>query len=139
MARSALKGAGPTTYGGPMIVIVDATTVSAGETTSGMFKEDGRAYMIGESATAGMSSSKETIKLPSGKFELYVSVRSNRGSFNGGRGIEGIGVPPQEFVEFDPQDLANGVDTLTKRAQDLLDKFPQKDVRYNPEDYDWQP
>ncbi len=138
MARGALKGAGPTTYGGPMIVIVDGTTVSAGETTSGMFKEDGRAYMIGESATAGMSSGKETIKLPSGKFELYVSVRSNRGSFNGGRGIEGIGVPPQEYVEFDPEDLAAGVDTLIKRAQDLLDKFPQKDVRYDPEKYDWK-
>ena len=137
LARDPLPSAGPLTYGGPIVVIVDGSVVSAGETTSGMFKEDGRAYMIGESATAGMSSQKKTIELPSKKFELYVSVRSNRGSFNGGRGIEGIGVAPHELVEFDPAHLAQGVDTLTRRAEELLKEFPQKDVRYDPSDYGW--
>lgn len=137
MARSPLKSAGPGSYGGPMVVIVDGTVVSAGETTSGMFKEDGRGYMIGESPTAGMSSQKEFIELPSGLFKLYVSVRSNRSSFNKGQGIEGIGVPPQEVVEFDPEDLRNGVDTLIKRAEALLADFPQKEVKYDPKDYGW--
>src|SRR6185436_10801739 len=99
-------------YGGPIVVIVDAGVVSAGETASGIFKEDGRGYMIGESATAGMSSQKTTIELPSGLFALYVSTSSNKGRFNGGKGIEGIGVIPHEIVEFDPKDLAAGVDTL---------------------------
>ncbi len=137
LARPPLPSAGAVTYGGPMVVIVDGSVVSAGETTSGMFKEDGRAYMIGESATAGMSSQKKLLQLPSGKFELYVSVGSNRSSFNGGRGIEGIGVAPHELVEFDPEDLAQGVDTITRRAEQLLMKFPQRDVRYDPEDYGW--
>lgn len=137
ITRPKLASAGPLTYGGPMVVIVDGTVVSAGETTSGMFKEDGRAYMIGESATAGMSSQKKYIELPSGKFKLYVSIGSNRSSFNGGRGIEGIGVQPHEIVEFDPEELKIGVDTLIRHAEDLLDDFPQKEVKYDPADYGW--
>lgn len=139
LARGNLASQGATTYGGPIIVIVDGTVVSAGETTSGMFKEDGRGYMIGESATAGMSSQKTTIELPSRMFALYVSIGSNRSSYNKGRGIEGIGVPPQEIVQFDPEDLVQGVDTLIRRAEELLEDYPQKEVRYDPKDYDWKP
>jgi len=139
MARPPLAGAGPHGYGGPVIVIVDATVRSAGETVAGMFKEDGRAYMIGESPTAGMSAQKETIELPSGKYGLYVAVGSNRISFNGGRGIEGIGVPPNEIVQYDPQDLNAGRDTLIMRAEALLAEYPQKEVRYDPEEYEWVP
>jgi C-terminal processing protease CtpA/Prc len=122
--------AGPHPYGGRIVVIVDATCVSTGETTSGIFKEDGRAYMIGESPTAGMSSQKTTIELPSGLFALYVSTASNKGRFNDGRGIEGIGVIPHELVQFDPKDLAAGTDTLIARAEELLAKFPQDKVPY---------
>ena len=78
------SSAGPNPYGGPVVAIVDATCRSAGETGAGIFKEDGRAYMIGESPTAGMSSSKKSIELPSGLFYLYVSVHSNKARFNGG-------------------------------------------------------
>jgi C-terminal processing protease CtpA/Prc len=122
--------AGPRPYGGRVVVIVDATVRSAGETGAGIFKEDGRAYMIGESATAGMSSQKSTIELPSGLFAVYVSVGSNKDRFNGGKGIEGIGVIPHEIVEFDAKDLAAGVDTLIRRADELLANFPEKDVPY---------
>lgn len=122
--------AGPAQYGGPIVVIVDGTVVSAGETGAGQFKEDGRAYMIGESPTAGMSSQKTTIQLPSGLFELYVSTHSNKGRFNNGRGIEGIGVIPHELVEFVPKDLAAGRDTLIVRAEALLAKFPADKVPF---------
>jgi C-terminal processing protease CtpA/Prc len=126
--------AGPRPYKGPVVVIVDAGVVSAGETVSGMLKEDGRAYMIGPEATAGMSSQKTTIDLPSGLFQLYVSVGSNKGRFNNGKGIEGIGVAPHEVVPYDPADLANGVDTQIKRADELLSKgFPKNAVPYHPE------
>jgi C-terminal processing protease CtpA/Prc len=117
-------------YGGPIVVIVDAGVVSAGETASGIFKEDGRGYMIGESPTAGMSSQKTTIALPSGLFGLYVSTGSNKSRFNEGRGIEGIGVIPHEIVNYAAKDLAAGIDTLIKRAGEVLAKFPQEKVRY---------
>jgi len=130
--------AGPDPYGGPVVVIVDATVRSAGETAAGMFKEDGRAWMIGESATAGMSSQKETIELPSGRFSLYVSVASNKGRFNDGRGIEGIGVIPHELVSFAAKDLDAGVDTLIARAEAVLRRFTAAKVPYDPGDFGWK-
>ncbi|MEN8150682.1 MAG: S41 family peptidase [Planctomycetota bacterium] len=133
-----IKSHGENPYGGPIVVIVDAGCRSAGETMSGMFKEDGRGYMIGESHTAGMSSSKKTIPLPSGMFAMYVSVRSNKARFNGGRGIEGVGVIPHEIVPYDPKDLAKGVDTQIRRAEELLKDFPQGKVPYRPKKYGWK-
>lgn len=133
------QSAGPNPYGGPIVVMVDALTRSAGETASGIFKEDGRAFMIGESPTAGMSSQKTTIELPSGLFSLYVSVRSNKARFNNSRGIEGIGVIPHEIVEYDPKDLAEEKDTLIIKAEALLKKYPQKKVPYDPKDFGWVP
>jgi carboxyl-terminal processing protease len=133
-----IKSAGPNPYGGPMVVIVDAGVRSAGETISGMFKEDGRGYMIGESPTAGMSSSKRTIAMPSGLFSLYVSVRSNKGRFNGGRGIEGIGVIPHEIVEYAAKDLAKGIDTQIARAEAILADFPKGKVPYRPKQHGWK-
>ena len=129
------RSAGPDPYGGPVVVIVDAGVRSAGETASGIFKEDGRAYMIGESPTAGMSSQKRTVELPSRLFSLYVSVASNKGRFNNDRGIEGIGVIPHEIVEYDPEDLENGVDTLIRRAEALLKKYPRDKVPYKPAEH----
>lgn len=126
-------------YGGPIVVIVDAGCRSAGETGSGMFKEDGRAYMIGTSPTAGMSASKKTIPLPSGTFSLYVSVRSNKARFQAGKGIEGVGIVPHAIVAYDPEDLAAGRDTLILRAEAILADFPQQDVPYDPAAHGWSP
>lgn len=132
------KSAGPNPYGGPIVVIVNGTVVSAGETGCGAFKEDGRGYMIGESATAGMASQKETIELPSRLFSLYVSVGSNRARFNGGKGVEGIGIAPHETLEFKPRDLAEGKDTLIARAEAILRDFPNADVPYDPKAFGWE-
>lgn len=132
----ASTGANP--YGGPIVVIIDGNTRSAGETASGIFKEDGRAYMIGESPTAGMSAGKQTLELPSGLFSLYFAVSSNKGRFNNGRGIEGIGVIPHEIVEYLVEDLYAEEDTLIKRAEALLEDFPQKEVPYDPAKFDWK-
>lgn len=107
-------------YTGPLVVIVDAGVRSAGETIAGMLKEDGRAFMIGESATAGASSQKAEVTTPSGLFTIRFSVASNKGRFNGGRGIEGIGVAPHEVVLPSAQDLLSEKDTLIEHAAGLL-------------------
>ena len=133
------ESAGPNPYGGPVVAIIDATVRSAGETGAGIFKEDGRAFLIGESPTAGMSSSKQMIELPSGLFTLRVSVHSNKARFNEGRGIEGVGVIPHEEVVFDPRDLREERDTLIQRAIELLEEgFPEGVVPYRPEDFGWE-
>jgi C-terminal processing protease CtpA/Prc len=113
-------GAGKANYAGPIVVIVDAGTRSTSETVSGMLKEDGRAYMIGATPTAGMSSQKAEIVVPSKLFKVRFSAGSNKARFNGGRGIEGIGVPPNEVVAWDPKLLAQGVDPFVQRAEELL-------------------
>ncbi|RBP35320.1 C-terminal processing protease CtpA/Prc [Roseimicrobium gellanilyticum] len=124
-------GAGDHPYTGPMVVIVDAGVRSAGETIGGMFKEDGRAYMIGDSPTAGTSSQKTEVTTPSGLFTIRYSVASNMGRFNAGRGIEGIGVPPHEIVPMKAEDLRKKEDTEVKRAVELLQKgFPKGVVEY---------
>ena len=132
------ESAGPNPFGGPIVAIVDGNVRSAGETAAGLFKDDGRGYVIGESATAGMSSQKTTIELPSKLFALYVSIGSNRSRYNGGKGLEGLGVIPHRIVEYEPEDLAEKVDTLIRVAEELLAKFPQKDVRYDPKEFGWK-
>ncbi|MBL8768488.1 MAG: hypothetical protein JNL94_14025 [Planctomycetes bacterium] len=135
---SPIQGAGKSPYGGPIVVLVDGLTVSAAETVSGTFKEDGRGYMLGESPTAGMSGQKEELELPSGLFALRITTQSNKGRFNGGKGVEGIGVPPHEIVAFTAKDLANGVDSVIARAEAVLAKFPQGEVPYDPEQAGWK-
>jgi hypothetical protein len=121
--------AGTNPFAGPMVVIVDAGVRSAGETIAGQFKEDGRALMIGDTPTAGMSSQKEKLPVPSGLFAVYFSIASNKGRFNGGRGIEGIGVPPHEVTPYDPADLRASIDTQIKRAEEFLTKgLPKEKV-----------
>jgi C-terminal processing protease CtpA/Prc len=113
-------GQGTKPFTGPMVVIIDAGVRSAGETVAGMFKEDGRAYLIGDAPTAGSSSQKATLKVPSGLFTVRFSTGSNKGRFNGGKGIEGIGVPPNEVVPYVPEELRKGVDTQLRRAEEIL-------------------
>lgn len=137
--NNSYASAGPNPYAGPLVVLVNGATVSAGETGSGMFKEDGRAYMIGESPTAGMSSSKTLIELPSGWFALKVSIDSNGRRYNGGRGIEGIGVIPHAIVEHDASLLAEGKDALIEAAREVLARFPPAEVPYDPAEHGWKP
>ena len=89
--------------------------------------------MIGPESTSGASSQKEEFTVPSGKVTVRVSVASNKGRFNGGKGIEGLGVPPNEVVPYDPEELLDGVDTQIRRAEELLTKgFPKGAVPYAP-------
>lgn len=127
------SSAGATPYAGPMVVIVDAGVRSAGETIAGQFKEDGRAWMIGDAPTAGTSSSKDRLEVPSGMFKVYYSIASNKGRFNKGKGIEGIGVPPSEVTPYDPEDLRKGVDTQIRKAEEILKAgLPASKVPYQP-------
>lgn len=125
------EASGKASFAGPMVVIVDAGTRSAGETIAGQFKEDGRAYMIGPSPTHGMSAQKTEITPPSKLFTVRVATGSNKQRFNGGRGIEGLGVAPHEIVAWDAKLLREGVDPLIRRAEELLAKgFPKGSVPY---------
>ena len=126
-----LEGKGP--FSGPMVVIIDSRVASSGETLAGQFGEDQRALVIGPSATAGMSSQKVTIEAPSKLCSAYFSIRSNKGRFNRGRGIEGIGVLPHITTPYTQEDLAADIDTQIKVAEELLEE------RKWPEHIDYEP
>ena len=70
-------------------MIIDGTVRSAGETGAGIFKEDGRAYVIGESPTAGVSSSKETITLALGPIHASCLGPLEQGAIQRGQGYRG--------------------------------------------------
>lgn len=104
----------------------------AAATVAGMFKEDGRAYLIGDSPTAGTSSQKAEVTTPSGLFKIRFSVHTNMARANQGCGIEGIGIGPHEMLPLESQDLAKNQDTLIKRAIELLQSgFPKGVVSYH--------
>ena len=44
---------------------------------------------------------------------------------------------PHELVAFDPKDLAAQKDTLIQKAADLLKKFPQDKIPYDPKKFGW--
>jgi C-terminal processing protease CtpA/Prc len=127
------ESAGPNPYTGQIVVLVDPATISAGETIVGELKEEGRAYLIGPGGTHGASGSKKETKAPSGKFAIRYVVASNKQRFNGGRGVEGLGIEPDEIVEYDPKIIASGIDPCIQRAEELLKKpLPKKAVTYVP-------
>lgn len=108
-----------------MVVIIDAGVRSGGETVAGMFKETRRAYTIGDTPTAGTSSSKTVITVPSGLLSVRFAIASNMGRYNKGRGIEGIRISPHQTVPYLPEDLTAGRDTQITIAENLrLTGFP---------------
>lgn len=127
------ESAGPNPFVGDLVVLVDPATISAGETIVGELKEEGRAYLIGPGTTQGASGAKEEVTVPSGLCSVRFVVRTHKGRFNGGRGVEGIGIAPDEIVEYDPKVVVEGVDPAIARAVEVLeDGLPKKAVTYVP-------
>ena len=44
-----------------------------------------------------------------------------------------IAIAANAAAQVDPKELAQKIDTLIRRAEDILDDFPQKKVRYDPD------
>ncbi|MEM1447909.1 MAG: S41 family peptidase [Planctomycetota bacterium] len=127
------ESAGPTPYTGHIVILVDPNTISAGETIVGEMKEEGRAYLIGPGGTHGASGSKKEVTVPSGLFSVRFVTYSNKMRLNGGRGVEGIGIAPDEVVEYDPELVVQGIDPAIVRAVEILEKGPpKKAVTYVP-------
>lgn len=127
------ESAGDQPFTGPMVVIIDAGTRSAGETVAGLFIQESRGYGLGDTPTAGMSAAKMSLPVPSGLFAVRFAVRSHMSRWNKGRGLEGIGLSPTETLAYDPDELLAGVDTQIRRAAELLTAgFPPESVDYEP-------
>ncbi|MCA8960457.1 MAG: hypothetical protein KDC38_08085 [Planctomycetes bacterium] len=101
----------------PVVGIIDAGCVSAGETFARDLVRRCDARLIGE-RSAGSSSSKEVFEFPSGIAKIRYSVRS-RGGLDG-EPIEFRGIVPHEELEADPKDVATGKNTEIERARAII-------------------
>lgn len=106
-------------YRGDMVVLIDAGTMSAGETFARDLVYCADAYLIG-SRTAGSSSAKKTWQLPHDLGSIVLPVRSRWGFER--QPIEYNGIAPKEVVEIIPSELQNGINSGIKRAEEHLDK-----------------
>lgn len=104
-------------YWGNMAVLIDAGTMSAGETFARDLVYVAGARILGETS-AGSSTAKREWNLPHGLGTLRVSTRSRWG-FEG-RPIEYNGIAPHEVVLVDPADLRRGINTGIRRAEEYL-------------------
>ncbi|MCK4850345.1 MAG: hypothetical protein KAT11_03285 [Phycisphaerae bacterium] len=106
-------------YRGDMVVLIDAGTISSGETLARDLVRTGGAHLMG-SATAGSSSAKRSWDLPGGLGKVILSRRSRYGF--GRQPIEYNGIRPQQKVEVIPAELQKGINSGIKRAEEYLDK-----------------
>jgi hypothetical protein len=106
-------------YLGDIVVLIDAGTMSAGETFARDLVNCADAHLIG-SRTAGSSSAKKTWQLPHELGSVVFPVRSRWGFER--QPIEYNGIAPNEVVEIIPSELQNGINSGIKRAEEYLDK-----------------
>ena len=96
-------------YRGPIALLIDERTISAGEGWASWFIANKRARVFG-TTTAGASSRKETYTLSNGLYKVVVPVKAYAGFLD--RPIERLGLQPDVEVRCTAKDLAgNGRDT----------------------------
>jgi hypothetical protein len=101
----------------PVAVILDAGCISAGETLARDFARYSGARLFG-SRSAGSSTIKRHLKLPSGLATVTFSVRSR--TRRDRKPIEYNGIEPHEVVEADPDEVARGLNSAILRAEEYL-------------------
>ena len=104
-------------YRGNLVVLIDAGTISAGETFARDLVYSAGAYLMG-SATAGASSAKRSWQLPHKLGTIILPTRSRWGFDR--QPIEYKGIAPHKTVEIVPDELQLGINSGIKRAEEYL-------------------
>jgi hypothetical protein len=105
----------------PVMVLIDAGCVSAGETLARDLARYAGARLLG-SRTAGSSSSKKTWTFPSGIASVTLSTRSRWRT--DGQPIEFNGIAPDVELEAVPDEVARGLNSEILRAEEHLAAAP---------------
>lgn len=103
----------------PVVAILDAGCISAGETLARDFVNLADAHLIG-TTSAGSSSVKTHWPFPSGIATVRISTRSRSGI--DGKMIEFHGITPHEIVEAVPEEVQAGLNSEIQRAVEYLGK-----------------
>jgi C-terminal processing protease CtpA/Prc len=104
-------------YAGPIALLLDERTISAGEGWASWFVARRRARVFG-STSAGASSRKVTYDLTNGLYKVVVPVKAYTGSLD--RPIERRGLEPDVEVRCTASDLSRGRDTVVETAAEWL-------------------
>ncbi|WP_120631751.1 S41 family peptidase [Ruegeria sp. EL01] len=100
----------------PVVVLISDMTGSAAEIFTLIMRERPETTIMGTRSSGGLSDVLE-FTLPNGwllglSFQKYLSTQ--------GEMFEGIGIPPDIFVEFDADSIIGGTDSLVEAAVHLL-------------------
>ena len=101
----------------PVAVLLDAGCMSAGETLARDLAQNAGARLLG-ARTAGASSSKRQWTFPAGIASVTFSTRSRMGTR--GQPIEFNGIVPDLELEAVPEEVAQGVNSEIRRAEEYL-------------------
>ena len=99
-------------YSGPLVILVDGSTQSAGEMFTGGLQEAGRAIVVGEKS-AGNTLPSAIKKLPTGAIFQYGFANYETPS---GKRLEGHGIIPDYTVALSRKTLLRGIDPQLKAA-----------------------
>ena len=99
-------------YSGPLVILIDGSTQSAGEMFASGLREAGRATLVGEKS-AGNTLPSAIKKLPTGAMFQYGFANYETRS---GERLEGRGVIPDITVELSRWSLLRGVDPQLNAA-----------------------
>ena len=114
--RSLSAGGGKEVYPGPVVILIDETTLSAGEVFASGFQENGRANVVGLQS-CGCVLDRDTRKVKGGGVLQY----SHLGYISGrGRKLEGTGVVPDRIVPLTISALRQGRDPMLEEAERIL-------------------
>ncbi len=106
-------GAARPRYQGPIALLIDERTISAGEGWASWFVANKRAKLFG-ATSAGASCRKEIYTLTNGLYRVVVPVKAYTGFLD--RPIERRGIEPDFAVGYRAKDLAEGRDTIVEAA-----------------------
>jgi carboxyl-terminal processing protease len=99
-------------YSGPLVILVDGSTQSAGEMFSSGLQEAGRAIIVGEKS-AGNTLPSAIKKLPTGALFQYGFANYETTS---GKHLEGFGITPDYTVTLSRKNLLRGGDPQLSAA-----------------------
>lgn len=114
--RSLSAGGGKQVYQGPVVILIDEATSSAGEIFASGFQENGRANIVGLQS-CGCVLDRDSKKVKGGGVLNY----SHLGYVSGrGRKLEGPGVLPDRVVPLTISALLQGRDPMLEEAERSL-------------------
>jgi C-terminal processing protease CtpA/Prc len=112
----AIEPGGPFAYGGKVAVLIDELDYSAADYFPLAVAAATDALLVG-TPTAGAYGGSGPMETLPGAPSVYFTIDGNRCSdASTDEPLEGRSVQPHRFVEYDPQDLADGVDTVMEAA-----------------------